>query len=135
MYQRTSTITSVNVARAYLFSTGDRKIENIPPTQAALLEQVRRAVLQGGFTWRRYLNTTQILPDFTLWGWFVLNGVYYPFWSTLQEAAAVCRELVKCGCQKGCVPTRCKCKKTSGGLPCTLLCKCAGQCAAVQIVI
>ena len=130
LYQRTLTINKVNNARAYLFSTGDRNIENIPPTQAALFQHIKRSVMQSGFTWGQYLDVVQNLPDIGMWGWFLEDGVYYPFWSALPEASAVCRELIKCGCLKGCVPSRCKCKKTAGGLACTLLCKCAGQCAS-----
>ena len=48
-------------------------------------------------------------------------------WCTLPEASAICKELIKCGCNpdKGCT-ARCKCLKA--GMMCTALCKCGGEC-------
>ena len=40
------------------------------------------------------------ITRFYIVGWFVLNGVYYAFWSSLQEAVAVCRELVNVDARK-----------------------------------
>jgi len=42
-------------------------------------------------------------------------------WTTLPQAAAACREVIKCGCKKKCTG-RCNCAKAS--LPCTELCVC-----------
>ena len=49
MYDRTSTATLVNEARLQLFSQKGRAFDNIPPTQAALLQHVKRAVYQAGY--------------------------------------------------------------------------------------
>ena len=67
----------------------------------------------------------QNLPDPYNWGWIKEDGTWQPLWTTLPEAADVCLELVKCGCQKGC-GSRCKCHNIN--LSCTYLCFCAGQC-------
>ena len=48
---RTSSQTTVNEARQELFSKGNRTLENIPPTQGALLQHTRRAVYQAGHIW------------------------------------------------------------------------------------
>ena len=44
LYNRTISQTTVNEERQELFSKGNRNLENIPPTQAALPQHTRRAV-------------------------------------------------------------------------------------------
>ena len=44
-----------------------------------------------------------------------------------REHEQACRELLKCGCKKGCSKGRCKCAKAS--LQCTALCHCGGSCS------
>ena len=48
LYSRTSQLTDVNEARKHLFSYCNRKLENIPPSRAALLQHVKRAAYQAG---------------------------------------------------------------------------------------
>ena len=50
LYDRTSRVTKVNEVRQELFSKKARTLENIPPTKASLLQHVKRAVFQGGYT-------------------------------------------------------------------------------------
>ena len=50
LYDRTSTCTEINTARRKLFAKR-HNAESIPPTKAALEEQVKRAVYQGGHMW------------------------------------------------------------------------------------
>jgi len=47
MYNRTSGHMEVNKARKQLFTQKARTLENIPPTQAALLQHVKRATFQA----------------------------------------------------------------------------------------
>ncbi|KAG0729102.1 hypothetical protein GWK47_003575 [Chionoecetes opilio] len=47
MYDRTSDTMEVNDARKQLFAHKSRALENIPPTQAALQQHIKRASLQG----------------------------------------------------------------------------------------
>ena len=45
----------------------------------------------------------QILPNPTEWGWYKTDeGDFEPHWTDLPGASDICRELTKCGCQKGC---------------------------------
>ena len=69
LYKRTSDIGSVNKARQFLFATWNRKIENIPPSQAALVQHIRRVVYQAGFVWGQSLSPCPVLPDPGEWGW------------------------------------------------------------------
>ena len=125
LYNRTSDCKLVNEARRKMFASG-RQIENIPPTQAALIEHTKRAIYQGSFIWNRTLFAKQELPSPALWGW-QRNEVdsWNPVWSTLPEASKSCKELVKCSCKKACRPP-CKCYKAL--FPCTELCVCSGTC-------
>ena len=47
MYDRTSTHDQVNDCRRYLFATKRRDIEKCPPTEAALIQHIKRAQLQA----------------------------------------------------------------------------------------
>ena len=47
-YDRTSQQTNIDKARKELFTKKGRIIENIPPTKGALIQHIKRAVLQGG---------------------------------------------------------------------------------------
>ena len=126
MYSRGSSAASVNEARHSLFTTGKRTLENIPPTQAALLQHVKRALLQASFYWGKATSVYQDIPDFCEWGWHKDDsGGWQPLWTTLSDASTACAILLRCGCLKSCTG-RCKCN--SAGVRCTSLCKCEGGC-------
>ena len=66
------------------------------------------------------------LPSPSQWGWNKsTDGEWEVNWTTLPEATQACRELIRCGCKKGC-RGRCKCQKAA--LECTALCSCGGLC-------
>ena len=123
-YDRTSGLKDINEARRELFtkSAAMKSLDHIPPTKAALIQHIRRSILQT-HVWTHSLLASPALPDPGQWGW-VRNGSdseWKPLWTTLPEAARVCAELIHCGCKKGCA-ARCKCIKA--GLKCTELCTC-----------
>ena len=126
LYDRTCTCSEVNLARKKLFAKKSRSIEAIPPTQAALVQHVKRATYQGGHCWGQSLVPHCTLPSPCDWGWVDNDGQFDPLWTTLPEAAKSCYELICCGCEKGC-SGRCKCKKAA--LKCTALCACDGDCS------
>ena len=67
MYNRTSNLDNVNDARLELFTKNGRNIENIPPTQAALYQQVLRASFQSG-VWVKAIEYEQPIPSPDGWG-------------------------------------------------------------------
>ena len=69
LYSRTSTALTVNEARQEIFSKKSRAIENIPPTQAALLQLTKRAVYQAGHVWGSSLIAKPQIPSPQEWGW------------------------------------------------------------------
>lgn len=126
LYDKTSCRCHVNELRLDLFTRKGRDVLHIPPTQGCLIEHVRRAAYQAGHCWSQSLVPMVDLPQPEGWGWTgTAGGTWEVLWSKLPEASKVCRELLRCGCTKGC-RTNCKCKKAA--LPCTALCKCAGSC-------
>ena len=117
---------SINECRRDLFTKKKRTLENIPPTEDALVQHLKRSMLQANI-WTSCLMLQLPEIDFTKWGWIVDENGVHPLWTVLDEASKACIELRKCGCKKQCNPKRCSCKKTHG-LPCTQLCACDGGC-------
>ena len=119
LYDRTSTLEHVNDARKQLFTQKGRSIDGIPPTQAALLEHTKRAAFQAGHVWGQMMVPSPFLPSPGDWGWQrnEAAGKWDIFWTSLAEATSSCRELLRCGCKKGC-KGQCKCHKAA--LQCTL---------------
>ena len=97
-------------------------METILPTKAALVQHIKRAVYQGGHCWGRALKTVMNMPSPADWGW-TDPPTWKPMWTTLAEASKSLRNLMKCGCKKGC-SDRCSCKKAA--LKCTAMCECSG---------
>lgn len=125
LYSRTCPLSRVNEARQSLFAQSSRSLENIPPSQAALAEHIKRATFQAGFIWGQALIPMPVVPNPSDWGWTWSDDRWSPVWTTLPEASKSCHELIHCGCRKSCRGL-CKCYKAS--LQCTALCHCAGNC-------
>ena len=124
LYNRTSNQTSLDAARMELFVKKGRGMDEIPPTKDAFHLYLRRSIFQGAFCWGRSLELQPDLPCPSEWGWCNLDG-WQPVWSTLPRASLATRELLRCGCQKGC-RNACRCRKAA--LKCTALCSCGGDC-------
>ena len=121
LYDCTSSQESVNQARKQLFT---QKGRGLPPTQAALIQHTKRAAYQAGHCWGQMMVAAPELPSP---GWKRKDtGGWEVQWTTLPEATKVCRELLRCGCKKGCRGHR-KCVKAA--LQCTALCNCGGLCS------
>ena len=125
LYDRTSTFSNINDARMYLFTKRNRSIEGLPPTYAALIQHIKRAVYQGYHVWGQLIELNPDLPPPMDWGWKIEDNILQPLWTTLPEAAKACYELIHCGCKTNC-HGRCKCVQAS--LQCTALCACNGEC-------
>ena len=85
-----------------LFAQGNKSIENIPPTQAALTQHIKRAAYQAGHVWGQVLEPMQELPSPAEWGWQQSPEGWSPKWTTLAEASKACSELISCGCKRAC---------------------------------
>ena len=122
LYHKSSSLTTVNEARRELFCKKSKSLENIPPTQDALFQHTKRAIIQSNI-WTTSLSSIQNIPSPREWGWKKEDNSWKPVWMTIEEAAKACSELIKCGCksQRGCA-SHCVCMKA--GLSCTDLCDC-----------
>ena len=119
---------SVNELRHEKFTSKVPLMENLPPTQEAFLQHIKRSHYQASI-WAKCLATVQDAPSPDGFGWKMDNTQWIPHWSDLLEASKVCKELLRCGCKAGpkCkTANRCKCR--SEGLPCTKLCDCKSVC-------
>ena len=123
-YNKTSSKLEVNESRFELFSAMNRQIDNIPPTATSLVEHTKRAVLQANI-WHQIDRKETNELDPASFGWRAIEGKWKPHWSDLPEVSNMCHELIKCGCRQ-CKPSSCKCRQED--LPCSLLCKCGGNC-------
>jgi hypothetical protein len=100
LYDRTGTQEHVNEARKQLFTQKGRAIDGLPPTQAALVQHIKRAAYQAQVP---VIITAPELPSPSEWGWNrKAEGGWKVCWTTLPEATQACRELIRCGCKKGC---------------------------------
>lgn len=67
MYDWSSSTNKVNDARPDLFAGKQRPYNGIPPSRAALVEHIKRSVLQAGHTWGQSLCKSQTLPSPSRW--------------------------------------------------------------------
>ena len=97
------------------FDQTSRILENIPPTQTALEQHIKRARYQC-HCWNMCLSSDPQLPNPSDWGWSKVLTEWQPLWTTLPEASKSCYELIHCACKKGC---RGQCKCVKAVLKCT----------------
>ena len=124
MYDRSSSVASVNEARLALFARKQRSYDLIPPTQGALTEHAKRAAYQAGHIWSQAIVRQPEAQCPSEWGWFKEDDSWKVFWTALAPIAKSCQELTKCGCKTQC-SGRCKCYRY--GPSCTPLCSCSCQ--------
>ncbi|XP_071958245.1 uncharacterized protein [Antedon mediterranea] len=132
LYDKTSTLRSVTKLRQDLFSRKARTMDNIPPTQDALLQHSNRSIYQASI-WTTSLQPQQNAPSPEDFGWTKTGSTWTPVWTILPEASKACRELLKCGCKKlpfcsgnckccsavhwSCYPCRGTCSSSSNSVP------------------
>ena len=100
MYSRTSDLSRVNDARKQLFAQKSRSLENIPPTQAALEQHLKRARYQCN-CWNMCLSPMPPIHSYPIL--LTPPSGSRSIWTTLTEASKSCYELIHCGCKKGAI--------------------------------
>ena len=100
LYDRGNDDLIVNAARKNLFFRKGRTIENIPPTQAALLQHLLRSMYQAN-CWQQMCVKLQKLLNPGTFEWECIDEKWTPLWTKLPKVADSSRILVKCGCKKG----------------------------------
>ena len=89
MYDRTSDDTDVNDARVQLFTQKSRTLDNIPPTQAAFKQHIKRTCYQAN-CWNQALVLDQEMPEPSDWGWAKDPNGWQPIWTILTGASKSC---------------------------------------------
>ena len=91
---------SINQVRKTIFCQRNHNVEMTPPppSQNALFQHCRRAMFQTS-VWTTAHDSAMIEPDPCLYGWNREHDQLIPEWITIPEVAAMCKELVKCGCK------------------------------------
>lgn len=67
MYDKASQCVTVNVTRMDLFARKGMTIDNIPPTEAALLQHTTRTCYMASQVWGRCLEPTSPTVDLGTW--------------------------------------------------------------------
>ena len=81
----------MNEVRLRMFTSGTKSLESIPPTQAALFQHVKRAILQSSLYWHQALSAQQEIPDFSRCGWQKDNtSSWQPLRTTFDDASVAC---------------------------------------------
>ena len=111
--------------RKQLFTRKYRTFDSILPTRDAMLQHVKCTAYQAGHIAGQALIASPLVSSTRHWGWITDTGEWRLLWTTLPEITKSCRELVKCGCIKGC-RGGCGCRSVS--LPCVALCACQEEC-------
>ena len=132
MYSKRCDKFTVNEARQAMFIHNLKSMENIPPTQAALYQNVKRTLLVTAYIWHVAFRKMLNMPHPGLYGWEWNDRLHQwvPYWTVLDDASKACSMLLHCGCQKTCTGN-CKCSKA--GKRCTPLCKCEAGCTRSQL--
>ena len=68
LYNRTSITVNIDEGCCKLFTKKGKAMDALPPTKAALLQHIRRAVYQGGHCWGNMLHACLNMPTPGNWG-------------------------------------------------------------------
>ena len=94
-------------ARALLFCKCKAQ-ESLPPTSDAVKLHIQRAHFQA-LIWNSAFDARPQLPDPTTHTWNLDCGKLVPMLMTLPAMPEMCKEIIACGCLKGCLLQRCSC--------------------------
>ena len=91
MYDLSSPVWTVNECRRYLFSQKGRTIDNYPPTLDALVQHIKRAMVQS-HVWTHFMSLDEPQFNAETWGFSKdENGLLNPIRTTLPKASDACR--------------------------------------------
>ena len=113
IYDKTSSLQSVNAARKEVVCQKNRTMEKIPPIQDALLQHTKCVTYQAGI-WTTCDKAQKQTPTADGCGWTLDTDAksWCPVWNNLPMASKGCNELVRCGCgsASGC-GRNCSCRE------------------------
>ncbi len=122
--------TNLDELRFIIASTTDASSANLPPTEDAFEQHVKRCMYQTAIWCRSHM------PNPPLWspigkGWIVRDGTIEPVLFTKPPAPTEVRDITHLYCKDANCGEGGKCQCLSVGLPCTEFCTCCGECRNV----
>ena len=125
LYSTSENVISLQKERVFHFERStDNDLRKLPMSRHGLVQHIRRASLQSGYSWRECVENI-VLPDPSLWGWVVRDGKYVPRWQDV-ETVDLSLILKTCNCRKRSCKD-CKCRKEPE-MPCLPMCGCRRGC-------
>ena len=118
-------LNSVKEARWLLFSRKQYIDEQLPPTEAALHQMIKRANYVA-LVWKSCDEPVLNSPVPTVHGWKRDEDRLLAVPTTLPPAPMAVPHLIRCGCKGNCTTMICSCRKHS--------LKCADMCASCEAV-
>ena len=110
LYDKSASTETVNATRKFLFMHKSTQFDSLPPTLAALIQHIFRAVYQASIIWGQALEQQPVYLSPKHWGWKINDeGTWDIHWTELSAISDNCSELCKYACKKDCGP-RCSCK-------------------------
>ena len=93
-------LVKVNEARHRLFTSCKKTLENIPHSQAALFEHVKRDVRLPAFTGSKQPQFIKnSLLSGSAGGKTITIVFWLPYWKTVEDARKACSILLHCSCE------------------------------------
>ena len=121
MYDKTADTNQINEIHYKLFAQKNSNPENLPPTEDALIQHIRRVSYQV-FIWKIAIHSMINMPSPVGNGWKKQDGYLVPNYLTKDHAPKNIESLITCKCTTGCRTNTCRCRKNSLG--CTEACLC-----------
>ena len=113
---------SCDEARIKLFSKC-HATEALPPSSDAARYHMQRASYQS-FISREVCDPMPNIPSPAESWWKIVSDSLAPVLTSLPPIPKACKNIVQCGCTKGCMTKSCSCRKWWERL-CTDACKCS----------
>ena len=113
LYVPSTSVRSIQQLRLSQFRSSKKSLENLPPTQDALLHHIRRAHFQA-LVWHQACVADPLLPSPLVCGWMDSNSILKPVLMTQSAAPSQYRKLTSCGCTPSgqqCRTRQCSCTK------------------------
>ena len=104
MYSNNCDAELLNDAMKVMFTHSLKSLDSIIPTQHALFQHTRRALLAAAFIWKQLFFKMPKIPKPSDWGWEwnTRTNQWVPFWTDLVDVSHACSLLLHCGCVVAC---------------------------------
>ena len=110
VYSKNCDAELLNGAMKVMFTHSLKSLDYIPPTQQALFQHAKRALLAAAVIWKQSLSKIPKIPKPSNWGWEWNTRTNQ--WTDMADISHACSLLLHSGCVVAC-RGNCKCHRTS----------------------